>query len=112
MCDDLAAGEICIRCVQMQCLPCLSCYRMCANAMPPLPFLPSDAQRAAAHKRARSVFSEGVLSPAVRSSNIQWWVSSWLKSHDWQMTAGMIAAYLLHGFLGQRVQAAIFRCIA
>lgn len=59
------------------------------------------------------MFSEGVLPPAVRNSNIKWWASqpSYLKSHDWQLMNGMMGAYLLEDQLGEAQQSAIFRCL-
>ena len=75
-----------------------------------LPFLLSKEQKQAADQRARVMFTTGILPPAIRQSNIRWWITqpSYLKSHDWQLMAGALGAYLLHGFLGREQGKAVF----
>lgn len=78
-----------------------------------MPFALSASQRSEAEQRTEAMFSQGLLPPAVRHSNIKWWLTqpSYLKSHDWQLLAGMVGAYLLQGFLAREQEAAVFQCL-
>ena len=60
------------------------------------------------------MFSQEILPPAIRQSNIKWWLTQpgYLKSHHWQFLAGMMGAYMLQGFLGDLKVVAIFRCLS
>ena len=71
----------------------------------------SKPHLAIAEQRVQAMFAEGLLPPAMRYSNIKWWVTqhSYLKSHDWQLMAGPVGCYLLSGLLGEPQQAAIFK---
>ena len=75
-----------------------------------IPFVFTSSQCQQAAQRAMAMHTEGILSPAIRASNIRHWVSnpSYLKSADWQMLTGAIGMYLLHGLMGEEQQKAIF----